>query len=117
MNDIENRNLILSNFYRAIVGTTESLVDRYAEDRHNLNHDDRFAVGCRYCESEQHAEHKGASEDGYVDVGCVVCVHDNPEFIAERESARRSFNARPLPMASSDDPRMAFAEKIEASNL
>ena len=105
--------MVLNNYYRSVFRTTESLIDRYAEDRHNLNHDDRFAVGCRYCESEQHAEHASASEEGYVDVECVVCVHDNPEFIAERESARRSFNARPLPMDPRDDPRLAFAEKIE----
>ena len=113
MNDAENMSMILGNFYRAISRSTEALIDRNAEDRHNLNHDDRFAVGCRYCESEQHSGHASASEEGYVDADCTICLHDNPEWVADRENARRSTSVRSLPVDPRDDPREAFAEKIE----
>ncbi len=90
MTDAENMRMVISNFRDAIVGTVQHLSDE--------------AI---------HAEHLGDFEEGVVDEDCAVCLRESPEWVAERESARRSYQRRELPMDPKDDPREAFRQKIE----
>lgn len=62
MNDLENRKLIMSNFYRAIAGTVEHLSDEAL-----------------------HAEHAGSVEEGYPVTDCTVCRREYPYWFAMLE--------------------------------
>lgn len=67
MNEYENRRLILSNFYRAIAGTTQALVDRAKDSDEFCTCDHResqHGEGCRKCDCERFRD-TGALETTY----------------------------------------------------